>query len=100
MISFPRPIHILWHLLTVPLANLHDSCSINRNILNFSSVFEKIGCTVHEIFVCYKEEKSKETKIKFWLLLYWKFQERFSANLVCRLPYLAGILVENLVPIG
>ena len=47
-----------------------------------------------------KEEKNEEKKTKFWPLVSRKWFERFSSNLVCGLPYLAGISVATLVLIG
>ena len=46
------------------------------------------------------EEKNEEIKTKFGSLVSRKWLERFSSNLVCRLPELAGTSLENLVPIG
>ena len=43
--------------------------------------------------------KNKEIKTKLWPLISRKCLERFSSNLVCRLPYLAGTSVPFLVPI-
>ena len=47
-----------------------------------------------------EEEKNEEIKTKFFSLVSRKWLERFSSNLVCRLPLLAGTSVANLVPIG
>ena len=47
-----------------------------------------------------EEEKNEEKKPKLWPLVSRKWLERFSSNLVCRLPYLAGISVATLVLIG
>ena len=46
------------------------------------------------------EEKNEEIKTKFCSLVSWKWLERVSSNLVCRLPLLAGTSLANLVPIG
>ena len=46
-----------------------------------------------------EEEKNKERKPKFWPLVSRKWLERFSSNLECGLPYLAGTSVATLVPI-
>ena len=46
------------------------------------------------------EEKNEEKKPKLWPLIYRKWLERFSSNLVCGLPYLASISVATLVLIG
>ena len=45
------------------------------------------------------EEKNEEIKTKFCSLVSRKWLERFSSNLVCRLPLLADTSLENLVPI-
>ena len=47
-----------------------------------------------------EEEKNEEIKTKFCSLVSRKWLERFSSNLVCRLPLLAGTSLANLVPIG
>ena len=47
-----------------------------------------------------EEEKNEEKKPKLWPLVSRKWQERFSSNLVCELPYLAGISAATLVLIG
>ena len=47
-----------------------------------------------------EEEKNEEKKPKLWPLVSRKWLERFSSNLVCGLPYLAGISVATLVLIG
>ena len=47
-----------------------------------------------------EEEKNEEKKPKLWPLVSWKWLERFSSNLVCGLPYLAGISVAILVLIA
>ena len=47
-----------------------------------------------------EEEKNEEIKTKFCSLVSRKLLERFSSNLVFRLPLLAGISLANLVPIG
>ena len=46
------------------------------------------------------EEKNEEIKTKFCSLVSRKWLERFSSNLVCRLPLLAGTSLAHLVPIG
>ena len=46
------------------------------------------------------EEKKEEIKTKFCSLVSRKWLERFSSNLVCRLPLLACTSLANLVPIG
>ena len=47
-----------------------------------------------------EEEKNEEKNPKLWPLVSRKWLERFSSNLVCGLPYLAGISVATLVLIG
>ena len=47
-----------------------------------------------------EEEKNEEIKTKFCSLVSRKWLERFSSNLVCRLPYLGGMSLANVVPIG
>ena len=47
-----------------------------------------------------EEEKNEEKKSKIWPLVSRKLLERFSSNLVCGLPYLAGISVATLALIG
>ena len=61
--------------------------------------------STHSCFIakCAKrseEEKNEEKKPKLWPLVSRKWLERFSSNLVCGLPYLAGISVATLVSIG
>ena len=45
------------------------------------------------------EEKNEEKTPKLWPLVSRKWLERFSSNLECRLPYLAGTSVATLVSI-
>ena len=47
-----------------------------------------------------EEEKNEEKKPKLWPLVSQKWLERVSSNLVCGLPYVAGISVATLVLIG
>ena len=47
-----------------------------------------------------EEEKNEEIKTKFCSIVSRKWLERFSSNLVCRLPLLAGTSLANLVSIG
>jgi len=44
-----------------------------------------------------KKEKNEETKTKIFPLVSQDWLEQFASNLVCRLTYLAGISVANLV---
>ena len=46
-----------------------------------------------------EEEKNKEKKAKLWPIVSRKWMERFSSNLECGLPYLAGTSVATLVSI-
>ena len=46
-----------------------------------------------------EEEKNEEKKPKLWPLVSRKWLERFSLNLECGLPYLAGTFVATLVSI-
>ena len=46
------------------------------------------------------EEKNEEKKPKLWPLVSRKWLERFSSNLECGLPYLAGTSVATLDSIG
>ena len=46
------------------------------------------------------EEKNEEKKPKLWPLVSRKWLKRFSSNLECGLPYLAGTSVATLVSIG
>jgi len=46
------------------------------------------------------EEENEETKMKICSLVSQHWQEQFSSNLVCRLAYLTGISVPNLVEFG
>ena len=46
-----------------------------------------------------EEKKNEEKKTKLWQLVSRKWLERFPSNLECRLPWLAGNCVANLVPI-
>ena len=46
------------------------------------------------------EEKNEEIKTKLCSLVSRKWLKRFSSNLECRLPLLAGTFLANLFPIG
>ena len=51
--------------------------------------------------VCEKKKYIEgEKKLKLWPLVSRKWLERFSSNLECGLPYLAGTSVATLVSIG
>ena len=45
-------------------------------------------------------EENEEKKPKLWPLVFRKWLMRFSSNLECGLPYLAGTSVVTLVSIG
>ena len=47
-----------------------------------------------------EEEKNEEKNPKLWPIVCRKWMERFSSNLECGLPYLAGTSVATLVSIG
>ena len=47
-----------------------------------------------------EDEKNEEIKTKFCSLVSRKWLERFSSDLVCRLPLLGGTSLVNLVPLG
>ena len=47
-----------------------------------------------------EKEKNEEKKTKFWPIVSRKWMERFSSNMECGLPYLAGTSVATLVSIG
>ena len=47
-----------------------------------------------------EEEKNEEKTPTLWLLVSRKWLERFSSNLECGLPYLAGTSIATLVSIG
>ena len=47
-----------------------------------------------------EEEKNEEIKTKFCSLVSRKWLDRFSSNLVCRLPELGGTSLANFIPIG
>ena len=47
-----------------------------------------------------EKKKNQEIKTKFCLLVSRKWLERYSSNLVCRLPTLGGTSLANLVSIG
>ena len=94
---------------------------IGHNSVNVHRIPTKLGTEIrlNESFKCAKfqacirvllrilqsvrkevEEKNEEKKPKLWQLVSRKWLERFSSNLVCGLPYLAGISVVTLVSIG
>ena len=68
--------------------------------------FSPIGARIRVLFPILQsvrkevEEKNEEKKPKLWPLVSRKWLERFSSNLECGLPYLAGTSVATLVSIG
>ena len=93
---------------------------IGHNSVNVHRIPTKLGTEIrlNEPFTCAKfqpdpsthscfiadlqsvrkeEEKNEEKKPKLWPLVSRKRLERLSSNLVCGLPYLAGISVATLV---
>ena len=59
--------------------------------LRFIAIFCKCAKT---------RRRNEEKKSKLWQLVSRKWLEKFPSNLVCRLPWLAGNSVANLVSIG
>ena len=72
------------------------------SVPNFSPIQARIRVLLRILQSVRKEveEKNEENKPKLWPLVSRKWLERFSSNLVCGLPYLAGIFVATLVLIG
>ena len=70
------------------------------SVPNFSPIQARIRVLLGILQSVRKEEKNEEKKPKLWPLVSRKWLERFSSNLVCGLPYLAGISVATLVLIG
>ena len=71
------------------------------SVPNFSPIQVRIRVLLRILQSVQKEEeKNEEKKSKLWPLVSRKWLERFSSNLVCGLPYLAGISVATLVLIG
>ena len=68
--------------------------------------FSPIGARIHILWRILQsvrkeeEKKNEEKKPKLWLLVSQKWLERFSSNLECGLPDLAGTSVATLVSIG
>ena len=69
--------------------------------------FSPIGARIRVVFRILQsvrkeevEEKNEEKKSKLWPLVSRKWLERFSSNLECGLPYLAGTSVATLISIG
>ena len=71
------------------------------SVPNFSPIQARIRVLLRILqSVRKEEEKNEEKNPKLWPLVSRKWLERFSSNLVCGLPYLAGISVATLVLIG
>ena len=71
------------------------------SVPNFSPIGARIQVLFRILQSVRKEvEKNKEKKLTFWPLVSRKWLERFSSNLECGLPYLAGTSVATLVSIG
>ena len=72
------------------------------SVPNFSPIGVRIRVLWRILQSVRKEEetKTKKKKPKLWPLVSRKWLERFSSNVVCGLPYLAGISVATLVVIG
>ena len=70
------------------------------SVPNFSPIQARIRVLLRILQSVRKEEVEEEKKPKLWPLVSRKWQKRFSSNLVCGLPYLAGISVATLVLIG
>ena len=66
---------------------------------NFSPIGARIRVLLRILQSVRKEEKNEE-KTPTWLFISRKWLERFSSNLECGLPYLAGTSVATLVSIG
>ena len=67
---------------------------------NFSPIEARIRVLWRILQSVRKEEVNEEIKPKLWPLVSRKWLERFSSNLECGLPYLAGTSVATLVSIG
>ena len=73
------------------------------SVPNFSPIQARIRVLLRILQSVRKEEveeKNEEKKPKLWPLVSRKLLERFSSNLVCGLPYLAGSSVATLISIG
>ena len=66
---------------------------------NYSPIGARI-CVLWRILQSVRKEEVEEKKPKRWPLVSRKWLERFSSNLECELPYLAGTSVATLVSIG
>ena len=70
------------------------------SVPNFSPIGVRIRVLFRILQSVRKKEKNEEKKPKLWPLVSRKWLERFSSNLECGLPYLAGTSVATLVSIG
>ena len=70
------------------------------SVPNFSPIGARIRVLWRILQSVRKKEKNEEKKPKLWSLVSRKWLERFSSNLECGLPYLAGTSVATLVSIG
>ena len=62
--------------------------------------FSPIGAHVGVLWRILQSARNEETKMKLWLLVSWKWLGDFlQIWYICRLPFLAGTSVANLVPI-
>ena len=68
------------------------------SVPNFSPIGARIRVLWRILQSVRKEEEEKKPKL--WPILSRKWIERFSSNLECGLPYLAGTSVTTLVSIG
>ena len=88
----------------------HNSCTIHRICTKFDAricLWTPFLCAKFQgdrstrllvIAIFASVRKDEEEKTKLWHLVR-KWLERFPSNLECRLPWLAGNCVANLVPI-
>ena len=61
--------------------------------------FSPIQAHIHVLLRILQSVQKEEKKPKLWPIVSRKWLERFSSNLVCGLPYHAGISVATLVVI-
>ena len=81
--------------------NLGTEIRFNESFIckNFSPIGVCIGVLWQILQSVRKEEKNEEIKMNVWPLVSQQWLGNFSSNLVCRLPFLVGTSVANLVPI-
>ena len=73
------------------------------SVHNFSPIGARIRVLFRILQSVRKEEEEveeEEKNLKLWPLVSRKWLERFSSNLECGLPYLAGTSVATFVSIG